>query len=126
MENNKIGNRIKQVREELKLTQEELAQAVGMNKSTIQRYEIGHVEKIKLPVIDALAERLNVNPDWLSCKVDERKAFNESSQPNEVKLSDDVVVLARHLDEIPDEDRKELINNIQNTIEMYKKVKGIK
>lgn len=65
-----IGKRIKFAREAKGLTQEQLGKEVGMNKSTIQRYETGQVLKIKLPVIESLAKCLNVNPDWLVEKSD--------------------------------------------------------
>lgn len=70
-----IGSRIKTIREEKGLTQEELAKALGLNKSTIQRYETAKIEKIKLPVIDAIAQKLNVNPEWLSNKTDVRTSY---------------------------------------------------
>lgn len=66
-----IGKRIKTRREELNLTQEDLGKALNMNKSTIQRYESGKVEKIKLPVLQAMAALLHVNPEWLILKTDE-------------------------------------------------------
>ena len=40
-----IGKRIHDKRIELHITQEELGAAVGMNKSTVQRYETGQVKK---------------------------------------------------------------------------------
>ena len=70
-----IGSRIKQVREEKGFTQEELARVLGLNKSTIQRYETAKIEKIKLPVIDAIAQKLDVNPEWLSDKTDVRTSY---------------------------------------------------
>ena len=60
-----MGMRIREKREELNLTQTELGAALGLNKSTIQRYETGKITKIKLPVINAIAEYLNVAPAWL-------------------------------------------------------------
>lgn len=71
----KIGKRIESARTDLKLTQEELAKKLGLNKSTIQRYETGKVMKIKIPVIDAMAKALNVNPAWLSDKSDNREPY---------------------------------------------------
>ena len=65
-----IGKRIHDKRIELHITQEELGAAVGMNKSTVQRYETGQVKKIKLPVLEAIAKHLGVNPAWLAGKSD--------------------------------------------------------
>ena len=66
-----IGKRIKEAREIRELTQEQLGKELGMNKSTVQRYETGQVAKIKLPVLESIAKVLNVNPDWLVLKSDE-------------------------------------------------------
>lgn len=71
-----IGARIKQVREEKGLTQEELANVLGLNKSTIQRYETAKIEKIKLPIVEAIAQLLDVNPEWISDKTDIRTNYN--------------------------------------------------
>ncbi len=75
--NLEIGNRIKQAREFKGYTQEQLGKELGMNKSTIQRYETGQISKIKLPVLEAIANALNVNPNWLALKSE----IMESSKP---------------------------------------------
>lgn len=80
-----IGARIKQVREEKGLTQEELANVLGLNKSTIQRYETAKIEKIKLPIVEAIAQLLDVNPEWISDKTDIRIPYNTPEQ-SETKL----------------------------------------
>lgn len=64
-ENIIIGNRIKQRRLSLGLTLGEVASKIGVAISTIQRYEAGTISKIKLPVIQAIAGALSVNPAWL-------------------------------------------------------------
>lgn len=60
-----IGIRMNQRREELGLTLDEVASAVKVTKSTIQRYETGQINRIKLPVIMSIANALAVNPDWM-------------------------------------------------------------
>ncbi len=60
-----LGERIKQRRKELKLTLQDVADNVGVTKSTIQRYETGKIGTPKLPVIQAIARALTVNPAWL-------------------------------------------------------------
>lgn len=73
-----IGLRIKQRRIELDLTQEELGNRLNLNKSTIQRYESGAISKIKLPVLQAIAKQLNVDPDWLALKTDNMGSYGYS------------------------------------------------
>lgn len=60
-----VGNRLKQAREEKHITLEEAGAKVGVHKSTVLRWENGETEKIKLPIIEALADYYNVNPVWL-------------------------------------------------------------
>lgn len=70
MTNIEIGNRIKHARNLRKVTLDEIAKKVGVAKSTIQRYENGKIESIKLPVVESIANALNVNPAWLVGKSD--------------------------------------------------------
>ena len=70
-----IGLRIKQRRDELDMTQEELATKLGFNKSTIQRYETGQVKNIKLPVLQSIAEQLDIDPNWIIGKTNLKSAF---------------------------------------------------
>lgn len=78
--NIEIGLRIKQRRNELELTQEDLGKQLGLNKSTIQRYESGTISSIKIPVLQAIAEKLDVNPDWLALKTDDKGTYQARSK----------------------------------------------
>ena len=74
-----IGNRIKLCREKAGLTQEELGLSLGLNKSTIQRYEAGKITRIKLPVLEAIANELNINPEYLVLKTEDPSIQNKTS-----------------------------------------------
>ncbi len=65
-----ISERIKECREQHRLTQEQLGYKLGMDKSTIQRYENGIVKNIKTPILEAMAKIFNVSLDYLLCKTD--------------------------------------------------------
>lgn len=82
-DNVKIGKRIKQRREELNLTLDDIAAEVGVAKSTIQRYEKGNIVNLKLPVLHAIAKALDVNPLWICDKSDimELDKCNSSNLP---------------------------------------------
>lgn len=77
-----IGKRIKQRRLELEMTQEDLGKRLNLNKSTIQRYESGAISSIKLPVLQAIAQKLNVDPDWLALKTDEMGYYVPETKEN--------------------------------------------
>lgn len=70
--NNLIGQRIKERREELNISALEIAEQTGLSKATIYRYENGEIKKIKLPIIESIAQILKVNPAWLIGKSDDK------------------------------------------------------
>ena len=83
-----IGQRIKMRRLELGLTLDDVAHQIGLAKSTIQRYEAGKIEKLKLPVIEAIANVLNVDPSWICCTTDEQ---NKPASSSESGFSEDEI-----------------------------------
>lgn len=78
MTNQEIGSRIKIAREKMSMNKKELAQRVKVADSTIKRYEDGEINKIKIPVLEAIAKALNVNPMWLIGKSDEMNQIRKS------------------------------------------------
>lgn len=79
MDNIGIGKRIKQARESKGMSQGELGNQLGLNKSSIQRYESGQVQRIKLPILENMAKILNVNPSWLVLKSNDPEPYKEPS-----------------------------------------------
>ena len=65
-----IGSRAKQRRVELNLKQPYVAEKMGVNTSTIQRYEAGTIDNTKKLVLDSLAETLHVTVEWLKGETD--------------------------------------------------------
>lgn len=82
VENKIIGERIEQRRKQLGLTLEDIAQEIGVAKSTVQRYEKGTIDRIKLPVIEAIARVIAVNPAWICGKTDTMEPNNRASLPD--------------------------------------------
>lgn len=66
MDVHEIGNRIKQARTLRNYTLDDIAHEIGVAKSTIQRYENGLIRRPKLPVLQAIAQSVQVNPAWLA------------------------------------------------------------
>lgn len=77
-----MGERIKEMRKAKGLTQEELAQRLGLKDSAIAKYENGRVENIKRSTIAEMAKILECSPVYLLC-LDE-----ESPAPSDFSISD--------------------------------------
>lgn len=62
-----MGEKIKQLRIDAEMTQEELGKILGVQKSAIRKYEKGEVTNIKRSTIKKLAETFNISPAELMC-----------------------------------------------------------
>ena len=68
-----VGERIKERRTELGLSMPELGKRIGVNKSTIQRYEADGVDPKRTMIINGLAETLLTTPEWLTGLSDDKE-----------------------------------------------------
>ena len=68
-----VGERVKERRLELNLTMPELGKRIGVNKSTIQRYEADGVDPKRTMIINGLAEALLTTPEWLTGLSEEKE-----------------------------------------------------
>lgn len=59
-----IGMKIKKLRKEKGLTQEQLGELIGVKKSAVAKYENNRVENLKRATIQKLAEVLEVSPSY--------------------------------------------------------------
>ena len=101
-----LGNRLSIARKQKGVTLKETAEAVDVAASTIQRYEKGQFSKVKMPVIEALADYFEVSPEWLIGLTDD--PYNYEEDPDSV------------LSEVPDAMRKELLSRGKSVEEVYK------
>lgn len=75
-----MADRIKSRRVELRYTQEELAEKLGLQKSAIAKYENGRVENIKRSIILKMSQVLECSPAYLL-------AFDDNLSPSPVPIS---------------------------------------
>ena len=103
MGNPVVGERIRARRKALGLTLDDIANEIGVARSTIQRYETGNIERLKLPVIEAIARVLGVAPEWVVGKSDEmlrrdlplNPNSGEKEQPIDEEEDHDIFVIRR-------------------------------
>lgn len=119
MDNKKIGNRIKTRRKELNLTLKQIADIVGVASSTIQRYENGTINQLKLPVLESIAKALDINPTWLvrddapmnlNCNIKEQNSLeilllnsfnklNKDGKDEAIKRIEELTYISKYIEE---------------------------
>jgi transcriptional regulator with XRE-family HTH domain len=109
-----IGKRIKDARLAKGLTQEELGNIVGLQKSAIAKYENGRVVNIKRSTLQKLAQALGLRGSDLIMESDQPETKKE--QPTEYDgLSEKKKALMQFAMSVPD-DKAEMILQVMKTI----------
>lgn len=80
------GEKIRKLRTELGMTQEELGQKVGVKNAAIYKYESGLVVNLKRSTIAKLAQALGTTPRYLMGFEDDPKAETQQIPPGFVRL----------------------------------------
>ena len=78
MDMNIFAKRLKETREDRGITATELAEALGINKATIYRYETAEFQSVKQKRLRAIADYLNVNPDYLIGATDNKRTVKDA------------------------------------------------
>jgi transcriptional regulator with XRE-family HTH domain len=71
-----IGERVRKVRREQDLTQEELARLAGINVITISRLEKRTAKEVYADTVVALADALDVSADYLLGRCEKQGGMN--------------------------------------------------
>lgn len=101
-----MGEIIKMLRVNAKMTQEELGEKLGVQKSAIRKYEKGEVENIKRSTIKKMADLFNVSPCYIM-------GWEDAYNPNG-KLAKEVSLI----EEIQRQYGKEAVQLLQNFTEL--------
>ena len=99
------GEKIKQLRKQLGMTQEELGNLIGVQKAAINKYETGVVSNLKQETIASLAHALHVSPIEL---------LSPEDQPSDpVPANDNVRLLINGANKMDPEDVKDITDWIR-------------
>lgn len=102
-----IGQRIRDLRKQKRMSQTELAKSAGFSQTTVTAWETGKAEPSSSAVAK-LADIFNVTTDYLLGRPNKQE-----TKKDDVELSDDDVIMTWRGKPLSDEDR-ELIRRIMN------------
>ena len=109
--NREIGTRLKESRANKGYTMQQVADLVGVDRSTVQRYEVGGIVVIKRPVVESICKALGVNSAWVFGESENREITEYTD-----RLPEDVLVFAKRLAEIPEQQRGALIEQFNTEL----------
>lgn len=116
---------LKNLRTKRGITQAELADSIGVAKSTISMYEVGAREP-DFEMLETLADFFNVNLITLVSPDEEKAYASQQGERNMAQTEDeeDMLLLARHMEPLSEEDREMLKAQFRSTIDVYLKRKA--
>ena len=109
----KIGYIIKSERLRNKLSQEEVAKAIGSTKQAVYKYETGIVTNIPMDKIAQMAQLFGVTPAYIMGW--------EEETPEEPKLSEGERLVLEAFRQIPEEQQKHFLEMIRAYANSLKK-----
>lgn len=119
-----MGDRLRRLRTEHNLTQEEVGKYIGVQRSAINKYENGNVENIKRSTIAKLARLYHVTPTYLMALDDLGEQDQEPlvySKPKQKVTSD----FADDYMERNESDKQELTEHIGTTLKALREKQGM-
>lgn len=97
-----LANNIRAARKALKMSQDELAEAIGANRVTISRYETGSYLP-SVPALQRLAEALKTTPSQLTGETEP-----ETDAPKTIEAQ----IVSAGMDKLPKEQREMILNMV--------------
>lgn len=109
-----IKDIIREKREELNLTYEQLGKLVGVGKSTVRKWETGMIENMRRDNIVALAKALNISPAIIMGWEDSTEHNQDINKP---QLSKQESNLLENFNQLNDLGKKKVITYTQDLLD---------
>jgi repressor LexA len=110
-----MAQRIKNLRQEKGLTLEQVAEVVGVGKSTVRKWETGMIANMRRDKIADLAKALGTTPAYLM-------GWNEKEEsPSEPELTEGEKMMLALFRQIPKERQPEALDLLRVALKMQQK-----
>ena len=114
-----MARRIKELRQAKGLTLEQVADVVGVGKSTVRKWETGMIANMKRDKIADLAKALGTTPAYLMGWKEESEEKNDS--PNEPQLTEGEKLMLELFRQIPEDRQAEALDLLRVALKMQQR-----
>lgn len=94
-----VYERIKNRRKKLGLTADDVADALGVSRATVYRYESAYIEKLPITSLEPLSKVLHCTPAYLMGWEDEPSTIMQKSNFSLSNLEKEIIIAYRKLDQ---------------------------
>ena len=105
-----MAQRIKQLRQDRGLTLEQVAEVVGVGKSTVRKWETGMIANMRRDKIADLAKALGTTPAYLMGWKEEE---DKKDSPNDLPITEGEKMLLSLFRKIPESDQEMVLQMIR-------------
>lgn len=122
-----ILNRVEALLKESGHSKSELYAACSVSASAISQWKSGKTSPATKS-LQSIADYLNVSYEYLISGVGQKQKAPAPEGGREVAQTEDeedMLLLARHMEPIPEEDRKQLKEQFKKSIDLYLKARGL-
>ena len=114
-----MAQRIKALRQEKGLTLEQVADVVGVGKSTVRKWETGMIANMRRDKIADLAKALGTTPAYLMGWKEEDE--EKESSPSELQLTEGEKLMLELFRKIPEGKQSEALDLLRVALKMQQK-----
>lgn len=115
-----MAQRIKKLRQEKGLTLEQVANVVGVGKSTVRKWETGMIANMRRDKIADLAKALGTTPAYLMGWPEETR--EKEISPDELQLTEGEKKMLELFRKIPADKQSAALDMLQAALEMQRKL----
>lgn len=110
-----IGEKLKALRKERKLTLEDVSRNLDISRANISKYENGDITNIPSDKIEQLAKFYGVSPAYLMGWEDRKYPV----APKETATTCEAIIISDGIDKMPEERRKQALRVLQAAFADY-------
>lgn len=114
MSENDLSRKIKDLRAQLGLTLEQVAQQVGVGKSTVRKWETGFIENMRRDKIAKLAVALHTTPAYLMGWSDNPAPSTVTVLPRQISLTAAEEEMIRKFRRLDDRGQSAVLNVLEH------------
>jgi len=114
-----IGKQIRGRRKELGITADELAEKIGISRSTMFRYENGYIEKIPINIFASIAQVLRTTTAFLMNEEEKEREFADNIEATIMIIFSDNLVFLRKREGLSQQELANKVGLSRSAISMY-------